>query len=83
MAGINSLKGLRNVNLTSVKEGAKSISEVTVSTYVEPSSNVNWVNVALALLLIIAIIILLALVISIAKRRNDKDEDSSSTEEYY
>jgi len=66
-----------------VKEGAKSISEVTVSTYVEPSSNVNWVNVALALLLIIAIIILLALVISIAKRRNDKDEENSSTEEYY
>lgn len=65
-----------------VKEGAKSISEVSVSTYVEPSSSVNWVNVALALLLIIAIIILLALVISIAKRRNEKDEETS-TEEYY
>jgi len=67
----------------SVKDGAKSISEIKVSTYIAPSSGINWVNVALALLLIIAIIILLALVVTIAKRRNNNDDDSSSTEEYY
>ena len=30
MAGINSLKGLRNVNLTSIKEGAKKTAALTL-----------------------------------------------------
>lgn len=68
-----------------VKEGADSVSELTVSTYVAAGNEpVNWVNVGLAVLLIVAIIILLALVITIAKRKGGDDEDeSSSTEEYY
>ncbi len=66
-----------------IKEGAVTVSDITVSTYVEPSDEINWVNVALAVLLIIAIIILLALVISIAKRRNEDNDEITSTEEYY
>lgn len=69
-----------------VKEGANVVSEVTVSTYVDKSSDdsINWVNVGLAVLLIIAIIILLALVIAIARKRGDnEDEEVSSSEEYY
>ena len=68
-----------------VKEGASSVNEFTVATFVDTKadSDVNWFNVVLVVLLILAIIILLALVISIAKKRNDSDDDLSSTEEYY
>lgn len=68
-----------------VKEGANTVSEITVQTYVEPNEGINWVNVLLAILLIIAIIVLLALVVAIAKRRNGNDEEDevSSSEEYY
>lgn len=69
-----------------IKEGSNTVSELKVSTYVAPAaedSQINWVNVALAVLLIIAIIVLLALVITIAKRKGSDDEDNSSTEEYY
>lgn len=66
-----------------VKEGTNTVSEVNVSTYVEGSSGLNWVNVVLAVLLILAIIVLLALIVTIAKRREEEDEDLSSNEEYY
>lgn len=67
-----------------VKEGSTTISELKVNTYVEGKTEINWVNVALAVLLIIAIIILLALVITITRRRKDENgEEPSSTEEYY
>ena len=67
-----------------VKEGANTVNEFGVSTFVEPSDQIDWLNVVLVVLLILAIIVLLALVITIAKRRNDKDdEEVSSSEEYY
>lgn len=78
----SAVAGEKELALT-VKEGANIISEVQVSTYVEGSDSINWVNVALAVLLVIAIIILLSLVITIAKRKNGDDEEASSTEEYY
>lgn len=69
-----------------VKEGANTVNEFSVSTFVEGGQQINWLNVVLVVLLILAIIVLLALVITIAKRRNENDEDEDSTssdEEYY
>lgn len=67
-----------------VKEGADTVNEFTVSTFVD-GNQINWLNVVLVVLLILAIIVLLALVITIAKRRNENDDEetSSSDEEYY
>ncbi len=79
----SAVEGEKVVTLA-VKEGANTISELTINTYVEGKTQVNFVNIALAVLLVIAIIILLSLVITIAKRRNEgNDDDMSSTEEYY
>lgn len=67
-----------------VKEGNAAVQELKVSSYVEASKQLNWLNVVLAVLLVLAIIILLAIVISIARRKNDgADEGSNSSEEYY
>lgn len=67
-----------------VKEGASTVNEFSVNTFVTGTEDVNWLNVVLVVLLILAIIVLLALVITIAKRKNDSNEDeSSSNEEYY
>lgn len=82
------ISGEKTISLV-VKEGASTVSEITVNTYVEEADTqeaqtVNWVNIILAVLLIIAIIVLLALVITIAKRRSsDEDKEITSTEEYY
>ncbi|MCA9495620.1 MAG: hypothetical protein KC589_01655 [Nanoarchaeota archaeon] len=66
------ISGEKDLVLT-VKEGSKVVSDLKVSTYVEPAEEeLNLINIILAVLLIIAIIILLSLVITIAKRRNDK-----------
>lgn len=68
-----------------VKEGANTVNEFSVATFVDEGETINWLNVILVVLLILAIIVLLALVISIAKRKNDRDDDEeiSSSEEYY
>ncbi len=78
------IAGEKELVLT-VKEGANVVSDLKVSTYVAPSSssNINWVNVALAVLLIIAIIVLISLVLSIAKRKGNDDDEDDSSEEYY
>lgn len=51
MAGINSLKGLRNVNLTSVKEGVKRSAALTLllSTVACSQYDINNYNCILAL----------------------------------
>jgi hypothetical protein len=82
----SAIEGEKSLGIV-VKEGSKTITELTVDTYVEGSQDqkIDWVNIALAVLLVIAIIILLSLVISIAKRKGEKstEDDYSSTEEYY
>jgi ATP-dependent Zn protease len=80
----DAIEGEKTLGLV-VKEGSKSVSELTVNTYVEGKQQIDWINIALAVLLVIAIIILLSLVITIAKRKGEGSEgdDYSSTEEYY
>ncbi len=78
----DSIAGEKELTLL-VKEGAVTISDVNVNTYVEASQNVNWVNVVLAVLLVIAVIILIALVITVARKKGDDREDDVSSEEYY
>lgn len=80
----SSIDGERDLVLF-VKDGADTISEVRVNTYVEGTEGISVINIVLAVLLIIAIIVLLALVVAIARRRGeeDRDDDVSTNEEYY
>lgn len=53
MAGINSLKGLRNVNLTSIKEGAKKTAALTLLLSMTACTQNELANASLALLCIL------------------------------
>jgi hypothetical protein len=78
-----SVQGEKVMNIL-VKEGANSIGELTVDTYVEGDGEDNVFNYVIAGLLIVAIIVLFALVIAVARKKNDDgDEDLGSSEEYY
>lgn len=66
-----------------VKEGAETVNEFTVNTFVELDESVEWLNIALVVLLVLAIIVLLSLVVSIAKKKNNDDDEELSSEEYY
>lgn len=78
----DSVVGENSFNLA-VKEGTNVVSDLSVNTYVEGSSDdLNLTNIVLIALLILAIIILLVLVMTIARRRKDTEEETSS-EEYY
>ncbi len=81
-----SVNGEKEMNFV-VKEGAETVKEFAVNTYVEGEdrSSISWLTITLIVLLALALVILLALVVTIARRKSDEEEDEepSSEEEYY
>ena len=68
-----------------VKEGAESVKELSVNTYVEggEDKSISWLTIALIVLLALALVVLLALVVTIARRNSEEDEEDVSTDEEY
>ena len=79
-----SVSGERELKFV-VKEGAETVKEFAVSTYVEgeEESSTSWLTITLIVLLALALVILLALVVTIARRKSDEDEEEPSSEEEY